>query len=129
MSALDWMDIIYPLNSGLFGGYVVVKVLYMIIVRRAITIISNRMLSIVKLIIVADVGIGLSEIGVHWLLSRMTGNSPPVNIDDYRYYVVIARGAMAICLMLSVSVQLISILEVLTGGKWSKLLFWRKHHG
>lgn len=127
MSALQWMDIIYPANSSLFAGYVLMKILYMLIVRRGLALVSRRMLMIIQFVIISDVSIGIAEIGVHYILNKLTGNDAKLNIDEYRYYVVIVRGAMAACLVLSIVSQLMAILEFITAGQWSRIKFWRLH--
>lgn len=124
MSILDWMDVIYLANSSLFTGYVVIKLLYMLIVRRGLTLLSRRMLIIVQFVILSDVLIGVTEVGVHYLHHQLTGNNP-LNIDDYRYYVVAVRGTMSVCLVLSITLQVAAILEFVTGGHWTRILFWR----
>lgn len=124
MSTLEWMDVIYLANSSLFAGYVVIKLLYMLIVRRGLTLLSRRMLIIVQFVIVSDVLIGVTEVGVHYLLNQLTGTNP-LSIDEYRHYVVIVRGTMSGCLVLSIISQLFAILEFVTGGHWTRILFWR----
>ncbi len=124
MSILDWMDVIYLANSSLFAGYVVIKLLYMLIVRRGLTLLSRRMLIIVQFVILSDVLIGATELGVHYLHHQLTGNNP-LNIDEYRHYVVAVRGTMSVCLVLSITSQVAAILEFVTGGHWTRILFWR----
>ena len=124
MSVLDWMDVIYLANSSLFAGYVVIKLLYMLIVRRGLTLLSSRMLIIVQFVILSDVLIGATELGVHYLLNQLTGNNP-LNIDEYRHYVVAVRGTVSVCLVLSITSQVAAILEFVTGGHWTRILFWR----
>jgi hypothetical protein len=116
MSILDWMDVIYLANSSLFTGYVVIKLLYMLIVRRGLTLLSRRMLIIVQFVILSDVLIGVTEVGVHYLL---------MNIDEYRHSVVAVRGTMSVCLVLSITSQVAAILEFVTRGHWTRILFWR----
>ena len=124
MSILDWMDVIYLANSSLFTGYVVIKLLYMLIVRRGLTLLSRRMLIIVQFVILSDVLIGVTEVGVHYLLNQLTGNNP-LSINEYRYYVVVMRGTMSVCLVMSITSQVAAILEFVTGGHWTRILFWR----
>ena len=124
MSVLDWMDVIYLANSSLFAGYVVIKLLYMLIVRRGLTLLSQRMLIIVQFVIISDVLIGVTEVGVHYLLNQLTSNNP-LNIDEYLHYVVAVRGTMSVCLVLSITSQVAAILEFVTGGHWTRILFWR----
>lgn len=124
MSVLDWMDVIYLVNSSLFAGYVVIKLLYMLIVRRGLTLLSRRMLIIVHFVIFSDVLIGVTEVGVHYLLNQLTGTKP-LSIDEYRHYVVIVRGTMSVCLVMSIISQVAAILEFVTGGYWTRILFWR----
>ena len=129
MSILDWMDVIYLANSSLFTGYVVIKLLYLLIVRRGLTLLSRRMLIIVQFVILSDVLIGVTEVGVHYLLNQLTGNNP-LNIDEYRHYVVAVhvvavRGTMSVCLVMSITSQVAAILEFVTGGHWTRILFWR----
>ena len=124
MSVLDWMDVIYLADSSLFAGYVVIKLLYMLIVRRGLTLLSSRMLIIVQFVILSDVLIGATELGVHYLLNQLTGNNP-LNIDEYRHYVVAVRGTVSVCLVLSITSQVAAILEFVTGGHWTRILFWR----
>lgn len=124
MSILDWMDVIYLANSSLFTGYVVIKLLYMLIVRRGLTLLSRRMLIIVQFVILSDVLIGVTEVGVHYLLNQLTGNNPLI-INEYRYYVVVMRGTMSVCLVMSITSQVAAILEFVTGGHWTRILFWR----
>lgn len=124
MSILDWMDVIYLANSSLFTGYVVIKLLYMLIVRRGLTLLSRRMLIIVQFVILSDVLIGVTEVGVHYLHHQLTGNNP-LNIDEYRHYVVAVRGTMSVCLVMSITSQVAAILEFVTGGHWTRILFWR----
>lgn len=124
MSALQWMDIIYPANSSLFSGYVLMKILYMLIVRRGLTLISRRMLVIIQFVIISDALIGVTEVGVHYLLNHLTGKNA-LSIDEYRYYVVIVRGVMTVCLVLSIVSQLLAVLEFITAGQWSRIKFWR----
>ena len=118
------MDVIYLANSSLFAGYVVIKLLYMLIVRRGLTLLSRRMLIIVQFVIISDVLIGVTEVGVHYLLNQLTGTNP-LSIDEYRHYIVIVRGTMSVCLVLSIISQLMAILEFVTGGHWTRILFWR----
>lgn len=124
MSILDWMDVIYLANSSLFTGYVVIKLLYMLIVRRGLTLLSRRMLIIVQFVILSDVLIGVTEVGVHYLLNQLTGNNP-LSINEYCYYVVVMRGTMSVCLVMSITSQVAAILEFVTGGHWTRILFWR----
>ena len=118
------MDVIYLADSSLFAGYVVIKLLYMLIVRRGLTLLSSRMLIIVQFVILSDVLIGATELGVHYLLNQLTGNNP-LNIDEYRHYVVAVRGTVSVCLVLSITSQVAAILEFVTGGHWTRILFWR----
>lgn len=124
MSILDWMDVIYLANSSLFAGYVVIKLLYMLIVRRGLTLLSSRMLIIVQFVILSDVLIGATELGVHYLHHQLIGNNP-LSINEYRYYVVVMRGTMSVCLVMSITSQVAAILEFVTGGHWTRILFWR----
>lgn len=111
MKSLEWMDIIYPANASLMAGYLVAKIAYRLIVRRSLGVISPRMVHIIQWIIVLDSVWVFLELLVVLMLSFLTGKDPSLDIESYRDYVVIVRGAMAIVLVGCVFMHVIAIYE------------------
>ena len=111
MKSVEWMDIIYPANASLMAGYLVAKIAYRLIVRRALGVVSPRMVRIIQWIIVLDSVLVFLELLVVLMLSFLTGADPLLDIESYRDYVVIVRGAMAIVLIGCVSLHVIAIHE------------------
>ena len=98
MTALQWMDIIYPANVALFVAYLIVKAAYMFIVRRSVVLVSTRMARMIQVVIVLDWLLALTEAIVVAMLARMTGESPAWDIVQYRVYVAWVRGLMGVVL-------------------------------
>lgn len=87
MTSAQAMDIIYPLCTALFGGYIVLKIVFLIFIRRT-------------WIVTFDVLLLITEAFVLGLLAILTGEKPRFDIEDYRYLVTWTRGAMCVVLIL-----------------------------
>lgn len=87
MTSAQAMDIIYPICTALFGGYIILKISFLIFVRRT-------------WIVTFDVLLLITEALVLGLLAIMTGEHPRFDIEKYRYLVTWTRGAMCVVLIL-----------------------------
>ena len=113
MSVLQWMDIIYPADVALFLGYLIAKGTYLVIVRRSLAVMSVRMTRLIRLIILHDWLLGLTETIVVYLLAQTTDKYPSLAIGEYRVYVAITRAGMGVVLLGCISAHLLAIYEFL----------------
>lgn len=113
MSVLQWMDIIYPADVALFVGYLIAKGAYLLTVRRSLAFMSPRMTQLIRLIILQDWLLGLTETIVVYLLAQTTGEHPSLAIGEYRVYVAITRAGMGVVLFGCISAHLLAIYEFL----------------
>jgi hypothetical protein len=89
MTSAQAMDIIYPLCTALLGGYTILKIAFLIYVRRT-------------WIVTFDVLLLITETIVLGLLALLTGENPSFDIEQYRYLVTWTRGAMCVALILCI---------------------------
>jgi hypothetical protein len=87
MTSAQAMDIIYPLCTSLFGGYLLLKIVFLIYVKRT-------------WVVMFDALILLTETIVLGLLAILTGESPRMDIEQYRYLVTLTRGVMCVAIFL-----------------------------
>lgn len=113
MSALDSMDIVYPVIAGLYVGYILAKITYFIFMRRALLALSRRMNICVKLIVIGDAVLAALNFTVLILLGLTTGTEPLLDINQYRAAVVAARGLMALPLLAVIVAHIIISYEFL----------------
>ena len=88
MTSAQAMDIIYPLCTALFGGYLLLKIVFLIYVKRT-------------WVVMFDAFILLTETVVLGLLAVLTGENPRMDIEQYRYLVTLTRGMMCVAIFMA----------------------------
>ena len=87
MTTQDYMSILYPVLTGLSGGYAITKFWFWWTTRRtAVTFFDSLFFTVETLILL-----------LHTLL---TGSHPLFDINQFRFIVVLLRFAMAIVLII-----------------------------
>ena len=74
MTSAQAMDIIYPLCTALFGGYLLLKIVFLIYVKRT-------------WVVMFDAFILLTETVVLGLFAILTDENPRMDIEQYRFLV------------------------------------------
>ena len=88
MTSAQAMDIIYPLCTALFGGYLLLKIVFLIYVKRT-------------WVVMFDAFILLTETVVLGLFAILTDENPRLDIEQYRYLVTLTRGVMCVAIFLA----------------------------
>ena len=114
MNVLQWMDIIYPADVALFVGYLIAKGAYFLTVRRSLAFMPPRMTQLIRLIILQDWLLGLTETIVVFLLAMTTGEHPSLNLGEYRVYVAMVRAGMGVVLVGCITAHMLAIREFMT---------------
>lgn len=131
MTILEWLDLIYAADVALFVGYVLSKALYLWVVRRRLALMPPPMGFWIQAIIVLDLALGVNEGLIVYLLAKSTGTSPSYDINQYRQYIAVLRGAMGAILFWAMMAHLLAVYVFLSpfnhrGQRWQiiKRLFF-----
>lgn len=113
MSALQWMDVIYPWNAGWWFGYAIASLFYLFVVRGRVAYLPKQILRLVQIVIGLDVLLFLSEFAITFMLGQLTGENPQFDIDQYRVYVVWARGSQGVLLPICTVIRLLAVFAMM----------------
>lgn len=111
MTVLQWMDIIYPFTAAGFVVYVACKLTWRVIVRRNFAALSPKMVRYVRHIVECDVFLGVTETAVLVVLGITTGEHPWLDINQFRFLVVLLRAMMGLSLLASNTVHILALRE------------------
>lgn len=104
MTTQDYMSILYPLLTGLTGGYAITKFWFWRTTRRTAVAFWDAVFFLVETLILL-------------LLTLLTGSHPLFDINQFRLIVVLLRFAMAIVLITCTVVTIKMIFMFGTRGK------------